>query len=55
LAIIESRHNAGFDLRGKATVKFIYDTENGETSQKDPYYGSEIDKIWLIKKFQFYA
>jgi len=41
-------------LRGKATVKFIYDTEDSETSREDPY-GPGIDKIWLIKKFQFYA
>jgi len=42
-------------LRGKATVKFIYDTEDGETSREDPYYGPGIHKIWLIQKFQFYA
>jgi len=38
-----------------STVKFIYDTEDGETSQEDPYYDPRIDKIWLIKKFQFYV
>jgi len=36
---VETPSNWRVLLRRKATVKFIYDTEDGETSREDPYYG----------------
>jgi len=54
IAPAERRARSLLARRQSGSNKF-YDIEDGETSQEDPYYGPGIDKIWLIKKFQFYA